>query len=291
MGARLAVAVTLLSLLCLFSEPLYQSLSWKGGLPASIRSQTTLIPLDRATTDTLSDMTKYHAIRVSSSRMLRINLSSREFDPVLTLYRATPDSLVLIEMDDDDGDGNDARIERCLDVPGSYVLKVTAFGTSIRRGTYEIRPDAAAADCAAMLEAERQREREAQQLREQEEARRREEARSLYRQGRTVTLDQSVQGALSGSSVRTPDGKPFESWELVCAAGQSFQLDIEGIGYDAYARIVNAEGAEVASNDDGGGSLNPRINYTCPSAGSYFLVSTSYTSSASGRYTMRVSRR
>ncbi len=291
MGIRFAVTATLISILCLFSEPLYEMISWKGSVPEAIRQSTTLIPLGQDVVDTLGGAQQYHAVRVPANRMLRINVSSSEFDPVAILYHATTDSLTMLESDDDDGEGTDARIERCVALEGPYVVKVTAFGRTNVVGRYEIKVEAEEADCEGILRAEREREREAQQLRDQEEARRREQARSLYQQGRSITMGQSVSGSLGGGSTLTPDGKPFESWELTCGAGESFQLDVEGHGYDAYARIVNREGAEVASNDDGGGNLNARILYTCPSAGSYFLVSTSYSTSANGRYTLRVSRR
>jgi len=292
MGLRFAVILVLISALCLFSAPIYEATSWKGAVPEEIRERSSLIPLDRAVTDTLEGANWYHAVKLGANQRLRVDLSSSAFDPYLALFRIAADTLDMIESDDDDGEGNNARIERCIDAAGTYLLRVTAFGsTNSGSGRYEIRAGAENADCEEIIRAEREREQQEAAQREMEENRRREEARTLYRQGRTVSIGQTVDGNLGMSSTRSPDGKPFESWELTCRAGQSFQMDVEGQGFDAYARIYNGEGVELASNDDGGGNFNAQILHTCAGDGPIYLVATSFSNSASGRYVMRVSRR
>ena len=292
MGIRLAIAMIGLSILCLFSAPIYEATTWKGTVPAAVREQSSMIALGRATTDTLSGSVWYHAVRVAANQRLRTDVTSTDFDPVVALYTTSPDSIHQLAQDDDGGDGNNARLEYCIETAGTYLLRVTLFGSNRGGSVYQIHPVTEDADCAALRQAERDREAEEARQREIAAQRSAEEARTMYRQGRSVTIGQTVEGNLGSSSARTMDGKPFESWELSCGTGESFQMDVEGRGYDAYARIVDSNGNEMASNDDGGGSLNARINFTCGSSGPYYLVSTTYLSSGSGgSYVMRLSRR
>jgi hypothetical protein len=292
MSIRLAFGVVLASVLCLFSAPIYEQVSWKGGVPAAIRESVTMIEPGQNVTDTIHGIERYHALRVPANRSLRIELNSDRFDPMLALYRATKDSLELLGQDDDSGEGNNALLERCVEHEGIYVIRVSSFGSSNREGPYTVHSVATSANCAQILEAARQREAEAERQQELEAQRRRDEAVALYR-GRPVRIGEPVNGRLGSDSRRTPDGKPFEAWDLSCAAGETFQLDITGYGYDSYAIVVDSAGNQVASNDDGGGSLNPQLTYTCNVAGTYHLISTTYTanSGVSGNYRMSVTRR
>lgn len=292
MGIRLAFAMIGLSILCLFSAPIYEATTWKGAVPADVRERSSMIALDRLTTDTLDGSVWYHAVRVGANQRLTADVTSGDFDAIAALYSTSPDSLHHLDQDDDSGEGNNARLEYCIETAGTYLVRVTVFGSTRGDGVYQIRARTEDADCAALRQAERDREAEEARQREIAAQRSAEEARTMYRQGRSVTIGQTVEGNLGSSSARTMDGKPFESWELTCGSGESFQMDVEGRGYDAYARIVDSNGNEMASNDDGGGSLNARINFTCGSSGPYYLVSTTYLSSASGgSYVMRLSRR
>ena len=292
MSLRLAFGVVLASVLCLFSGLIYEQVSWKGGVPASVRESITLVEAGKSVTDTLHGIERYHAVHLPANRNLRIELNSDRFDPLLALYRATKDSLELLGQDDDSGEGTNSLLERCLDREGIYVMRVSAFGSGSHEGPYTLRTTATSANCGQILEAARQREVEAQRQRELDAQRRREEAVALYR-GRPVHIGDAVNGRIGSDSPRTPEGKPFEAWDLVCLGGETFQLDITGYGYDSYAMVVDSTGNQVASNDDSGGNLNPQIIYTCNVGGTYHLVSTTYSanSTVSGTYRLRLTRR
>ena len=289
MATRLASLIVLLSVLGLLSGPLFQGLSWKGKVPPSIRDRVTLVEPNATASDTFAGLERYHAVRLPANRMLRIDLISNDFDPVLALYRAGTDSLELLGQDDDGGEGTNALLERCIDREGIYVMRVTAFGS--RSGHYTLRAAAENRNCAAIEAERRQREQEEQRQRDAQAQRMREQAAALYH-GRPIHLGDVVSSFLGSNSPRTPDGKPFEAWDFSCDGGTTFNMSITGSGYDAYAMVVDSTGSQVASDDDSGGNLNPSLTYTCPTSGTYHLVSSAFSTSASGgSYTLRLSRR
>lgn len=292
MGLRLAFGVVLVAVVCLFSAPLYESISWKGRVPASVRDGVTLAEPGVAVSDSFAGIERYHALRLPANRMLRIDLLSDRFDPAVTLYRVSGDTLEPLGYDDDSGEGTNSHLEKCLDREGIYLLKVSSYGSQPRFGPYTLRTSVENANCIAIAAAERQRERDSVRLRDESERRSRDEAAATYRGGRPIHVGDVVYSQLGPSSRRTPDNKAFEPWDLACGAGVAFQVDITGSGYDAYATIVDSLGNRLASDDDSGGSLNPRLTFTCPSTGTYHIVSTTFTTgSGGGSYTLRLSPR
>jgi hypothetical protein len=292
MGLRLALAVVLVSVLGLFSAPLYQSISWKGRVPAPLRDRVTLVEPGVTVTDSFVGLERYHALRLPANRLLKVDLVSDRFDPAVTLYRASTDSLERLGYNDDFGEGTNSHLEKCLDREGVYVLKVSSFGNQSRVGPYTLRTTAESANCSAIAAAERQRQADSARVRAETEQRSREQAAAVYGGGRPIRVGDQVSSNLGASARRTPEGKAFESWDVTCEAGVTFQVDITGNGYDAYAMIVDALGNRLASDDDSGGSLNPRLTFTCPSNATYHVVSTTFTSSTGGgSYTLRLSPR
>jgi serralysin len=64
-----------------------------------------------------------------------------------------------------------------------------------------------------------------------------------------------------------------QDWfSIVLNAGQNLTLDVIGGSLsDPTLAVHNGAGTVLAFNDDSGGTLNPHINFTAPSAGTYFL--------------------
>lgn len=57
---------------------------------------------------------------------------------------------------------------------------------------------------------------------------------------------------------------------------------------DPYIVFYNAQGEEVARDDDGGGGLNARLEYTAPATGAYYLEARGYGDGAHGRYAIAI---
>src|SRR5258708_2808337 len=59
-------------------------------------------------------------------------------------------------------------------------------------------------------------------------------------------------------------------------AGKTYRIDMTSKEVDSLLRLLNPEGKEVASDDDGGGFPNARIVYKVDQAGAYKIVATTY---------------
>ena len=172
--------------------------------------------------------------------------------------------------DDDSGGNLNARINYTCPQTGTYRLAVTAFSANTTGGPYTMQVSQGTGAVAPQVTPM------GQQL-----------TGNLGVVG-TITVGQQASGVLSMGDARY-DEKPFQAYNFACTAGQAFQMDVTST-WDNYARIFDPMGNEVAHDDDSGGSLNARINYTCPTTGTYRLAVTAFSSSSTGGpYTMMVS--
>ena len=77
--------------------------------------------------------------------------------------------------------------------------------------------------------------------------------------------------------------------EISLQAGQTYTFSLDGTGAigqlgDPLLGLRNANGTQVASNDDGGAGLNSLLTYTATSSGTYYVSAGSYNNSQSGDY-------
>ena len=59
-------------------------------------------------------------------------------------------------------------------------------------------------------------------------------------------------------------------------AANAYQIDLVSTAFDAYLRVLDKDGLELAFDDDSGGNLNARLVFTPPAAGPYRIVATSF---------------
>jgi HEAT repeat protein len=98
-----------------------------------------------------------------------------------------------------------------------------------------------------------------------------------------------VQGVLTA-------GDPFDRARPTCyhvvhiyrmKAGQTYTIDMTSM-WDNFLRLEDAQGRQLAQDDDSGGNLNARIIFRAPSDGSYRIIATSFAPGATGSYTLKV---
>lgn len=70
--------------------------------------------------------------------------------------------------------------------------------------------------------------------------------------------------------------------------GRNYQIDMRSGAFDSYLRLENAEGVQVAFDDDGGGFPSARILYRAPKTGDYTIICTTFGANSTGKYTMTV---
>ena len=70
--------------------------------------------------------------------------------------------------------------------------------------------------------------------------------------------------------------------------GKVYTIDLISTGWDNFLRLENAQGVQLAADDDSGGMLNARIVFAVPQDGWYRIIVTSFGQGASGAYTLKV---
>ena len=101
----------------------------------------------------------------------------------------------------------------------------------------------------------------------------------------SMALGQTVQGNVDS-------GGDHDWYAIDLVAGQTYTFGIVGTGlstshlHDPYLRLKNSGGTEVASDDDGGPGYNSTITYTAATNGTYYIDAASYSTTATGEYTI-----
>lgn len=83
-----------------------------------------------------------------------------------------------------------------------------------------------------------------------------------------------------------------DRYSFTASAGQQVAIQLSG-SFDTYVFLKNPAGTAIDSNDDGGGGTNSRIPassgyFTIPAAGTYQIEVTSYSTFATGAYSLTV---
>jgi len=105
-----------------------------------------------------------------------------------------------------------------------------------------------------------------------------------------IAIGQTMQSQLTAGSPVNSDGRRYALWTFMGNAGQYLTIDMQSSTIDSYLILQDQNGNELQRNDDGGGSLNSRIQYSLPYSGMYRLMAMSYRTSGVmfGTYTLSV---
>ncbi|MEB3882161.1 DVUA0089 family protein [Lyngbya sp. CCY1209] len=91
-----------------------------------------------------------------------------------------------------------------------------------------------------------------------------------------------------GDSVLPVDESFYDLYMFEGEAGQRVILEMTSREFDPYLILMDAEGAELAQDDDSGGDKNARIEVTLPESGIYTFLANSYEAGQSGTYQLRL---
>jgi subtilisin len=109
----------------------------------------------------------------------------------------------------------------------------------------------------------------------------------------SIGIGQTVNGSLADTDCRYPTGGDHfsDAYTFTGTAGQQIAVSMSSTAFDSFLYLLGPSGAEVASNDDGGGGTNSRIPatsgfFTLPSSGTYTIQATSFSAATAGTYTL-----
>lgn len=108
---------------------------------------------------------------------------------------------------------------------------------------------------------------------------------------RTTNYMMKVGDTFNGSL----DGYGDQDWVQITLRPGTYVITLEGRGsdavYDTYLRVMNANGALVRSDDDGGYGTNSKLVLQVSATTTYYLSAGSYGGSYEGDYSLQVSQR
>jgi serine protease Do len=100
----------------------------------------------------------------------------------------------------------------------------------------------------------------------------------------------NVKGKLTAADDldRVRRGSHCKVYPFKMAPDHAYVIDLKSKEFDAYLRIEDAAGKTVAEDDDGGGGLNARLQFTPPGADTYRIIVTTFGNNETGAYTLSV---
>ena len=114
------------------------------------------------------------------------------------------------------------------------------------------------------------------------------DGQEMFTIGYLVPGGVTVAASLSASDAVRDNGSHYDTWTTTVRAGQRLVIIMESDQLDAYLLLEGQDGAVVAQDDDGGSGSNARIDLRVPEAGQYRVIASSYGSSETGTYRIRI---
>jgi hypothetical protein len=232
------------------------------------RDETRASSLDAA--DRLRDDDSYFEAWYVSGRAgerITVTMRSDAFDAFLLVGRQGASEI--LDSNDDDGGGTDARVTLELPADGDYVIIANSlterqtgeFTLTVTTGSDGTGPQATAAILAAPVN-----------------------------NARRIAIGQTQLSRLTASSPLMSDDSPYETWYLEGRAGQEVTITMRSSDFDAFLHIgLQGGDASLSSDDDSGGDLDARITITLPSTGTYVIIANTVSEGESGAYSVEVS--
>ncbi len=199
-------------------------------------------------------------LSVTEESCVSIELTSRAFDAMVALAEEGVADCEVFAADDNGAGGTDALLTSTL-LPGEYLVLVT--NAAGRLGPYELSVRCEPGACASICDTCRVGE---------------------------IDCNDTAQGTLSATDCVLSTGEYFDAWELNLDRDARVAITMESVPIDTYLYVISEDCAlTLDSNDDCEGfDLDRSCIDLRLSAGTYFLLTSSYSVAEIGPYTLSV---
>jgi uncharacterized protein (TIGR03437 family) len=192
---------------------------------------------------------------------LAVDLRSSVFDAAVVLYKRNPDgSLTPLATDDDlgglgDGDfvNNNSLLLTVAPEDGEYVVFVTSS---------ERQPDGVGGYTIRLI------------------------GNALQR----TSYGANVSGSIAAGDLQTAAGDFLDAYFFAGTIGDQAQITMSSQNFDPLLILNRNIGETIAANDNGGGGTTAQITQTLDASGIYVIVATPFAPSATGAYTLSLTR-
>jgi Bacterial pre-peptidase C-terminal domain len=98
----------------------------------------------------------------------------------------------------------------------------------------------------------------------------------------------SIKGVLDADDPKDDKlNNPSKKFKVKLAKDRTYVIDMVSQDFDAYLRLLDKKGKQVAEDDDGGGDLNSRLFFSPSQSGDHTIVATSFDGMV-GKFTLKV---
>lgn len=197
-----------------------------------------------------------HVVKMSADKTYIIDMESVDFDAYLRILDSNNQQLA---SDDDGGGKRNARLRFTPPRDGEYQIAATRFGSSV--GNYVLR------------------------IRVLEEDTTPAKAHDVGKDG--LKFDGSLSAEDKKDRART--NSYAKTYLVNMVKGQDYLIELDSGAFDAYLRVEDRAGKQLAFDDDGGDDTNARLVFTAPADGAYRIIVTSFENARTGAFALRVS--
>ena len=193
---------------------------------------------------------------------ITVTQRSSDFDSWLLIGRVVNGEFQLDEFNDDDGGGNDARIEMTLPTTGRYVIRVNVVGRG-RTGAYTLQLTRAGGSTGGSTS------------------------------GNLLSAGQSFTGALESSDQVWTDNTYYDLWRYRGRAGERVTIIMRSPSFNSYMQWGRLNGNEFSylggsTSRTIGGQQETVLEVTLPETGEYGIRANSH-GRHTGQYVLTVS--
>jgi hypothetical protein len=229
--------------------------------PEPIRMGATVRGSLGLTDPTDEDGAHYHPylVHAAAGDWVLVTMRSEDFDAYLHLGRRTAEGFESLASDDDSGGGTDARLRWMAEEAGEYLVLASSWGAA-STGAYTLTVEAGTPPTPITED----------------------EARAL-RPGEVV------EAAIDGSDPLHEDGRHYHIYRFDAGRGDAFVVTLRSADFDAFlvlGWVHEGRFLELATDDDGAGGTDARLEWTAPGAGTYLVRATSLHPGRTGAYSL-----
>src|SRR5205085_11551126 len=88
----------------------------------------------------------------------------------------------------------------------------------------------------------------------------------------------------NGDTVST--GSKCKIYTLPMKKDSSWEINLKSNDFDAFLRVEDSTGKELAFDDDSGGNLNAKLVFKAPKDDTYQIIATTYDANTTGKFTL-----
>jgi hypothetical protein len=193
-----------------------------------------------------------------AGQALEITMDSDDFDAYLEFGGLRVGDLEVTDVDDDGGEGTNARLRVTLPTSGTYGVRTRSYG-DFQTGDYTL-----------LVQPWTPRDPVT----------------------RALSAGQEVSAELTAADAELEDGSHYHLWTYAGQAGERVAVRMRSDAFDtclAFGRMVGGEFDELVSNDDApDDGTNSLVELTLPSAGEYVIRANTLYSGQTGPYTLHL---